>query len=86
MNYKAWLKHKLNFADPAQNPCIPEPFNMCYDLLISQIRSQRAGKPEVMGILRQEVKTASSGLPDNQNKNVLSLSEETSKVENTLAW
>ena len=31
-------------------------------------RSQRTGTAEVMGILRQEVKTASSGLPDNQNK------------------
>jgi len=30
--------------------------------------SQRTGLPEVMGIPRQEVKTASSGLPDNQIK------------------
>ena len=59
---------------------------MCYDLLIPQIKESESRQPEVMGILRQEVKTASSGLPDNQNKNVLSLSEETSKVETTLAW
>ena len=28
--------------------------------------SQRTGTPEVMGISRQEVKTANSGQPDNQ--------------------
>ena len=30
--------------------------------------SQRNGTPEVMGIPRQEIKTARSGLPDNQKK------------------
>ena len=45
-------KNKLHFADPAQNPCMAELPDMCYDLSIQQTRSKRAGKAEVIGIIQ----------------------------------